>query len=287
MKASAYIVGCGTLGRALARRLTVLGHGVTALVRRPEQARALAAEGVTALCVDLDRRSPPPVDADWLFYLAPPPGRGVGDPRLGRFLAAQRPAPPQALVLVSSTAVYGDHGGAWVDESSPTRPGDDRGRRRLDAERRARAAAAHWGARWAVLRVAGIYGPGRLPEARLRRGEPVLRPELSPPSNRIHEADLVDALVAAAERGEGVYNAADGHPTTMTDYFDRCADLLGLPRPPRIDWAEAERRLSPAMLSYLRSTRRVANDRLLELLGRPLRYPDLSHGLPACLPGAS
>ncbi len=281
-KESAYIVGCGDVGRRLGMALMAKGHPVTALVRRPDSARRLATVGMTALAVDLDVQSPPPVEAQWIFYLAPPPGSGEDDPRLGRFLRAQEGAVPQVLVLLSTTAVYGDAGGGWVDEDAPTRPATARGRRRLDAERRAVEAARRWSSRLAILRVAGIYGPGRLPLERLRRGEPVLSPEHSPPSNRIHVDDLVDACLAAADRGEGVYNVADGHPSPMSDYFERIARLFGLPIPPRIDRAEAERRLSPAMLSYLSESRRIDNSRLLRLLGRPLRYPDLATGLPAC-----
>jgi len=282
LKESVFIVGCGDVGERLGRRLLAAGHPVTALVRDPLRARRLATQGMSALCADLDRTTHlAPVRAQWLFYLVPPPATGLGDPRLGRFLAVQAADPPPVLVLVSTTAVYGDAGGAWVDESRPPAPASERGHRRLDAERRAQRAAREWGSRLAILRVAGIYGPGRLPEARLARGEPVLAPEESPPSNRIHVDDLVDALLAAARRGEGIYNVADGHPSTMTDYFDRCADHLGLPRPPRIGREEMARRLSPAMQSYLGESRRIRNDRLLALLGHPLRHPDLASGLAA------
>ncbi len=278
----AYVVGCGDVGRRLGQALMAAGHPVTALVRRPDSARRLASLGMTVSVVDLDSQTPPAVEAKWIFYLVPPPGEGEDDPRLGRFLRAQDGAGPEALVLLSTTAVYGDAGGTWVDESVPPRPATARGRRRLEAERRAVDAARRWSARLAILRVAGIYGPGRLPLERLRRGEPVLAPECSPPSNRIHVDDLVDACLAAAERGEGVYNVADGHPSPMSDYFEGIARLFDLPSPPRIDRAEAERCLSPGMLSYLSESRRIDNSRLLRLLGRPLRYPDLTSGLPAC-----
>ena len=283
MKESVFIVGCGDVGERLGRRLAASGHPVTALVRDPARARRLAAQGMSVVCADLDRPTHlAAVHAQWLFYLVPPPSQGLGDPRLGRFLALQAMDPPPVFVLVSTTAVYGDVGGAWVSETRPPAPVSERGHRRLDTEHRAQRAAREWGSRLAILRVAGIYGPGRLPRARLERGEPVLAPEHSPPSNRIHVDDLVDACIAAAHRGEGVYNVADGHPTPMADYFDRCADLLGLPRPPRIDMETARMRLSPAMLDYLNESRRIDNRRLLRLLGRPLRYPDLASGLPTC-----
>ncbi|RMG54962.1 MAG: hypothetical protein D6717_08760 [Gammaproteobacteria bacterium] len=134
------------------------------------------------------------------------------------------------------------------------------------------------------LRVGGIYAPDRLPEERLRAGRiRVLCPEDAPWSNRIHADDLAACCIAAAERGRngGLYNASDGHPTTMTDYFYRVADCLGLPTPPcvRMEEAEAEGGLSPEMLSFVRESRRLDNRRMREELGVQLRYPELEAGL--------
>jgi len=136
-----------------------------------------------------------------------------------------------------------------------------------------------------LLRVPGIYGPGRLPERRLRGGEPVLREEESPWSNRVHIDDLTRACLAAGERGRpgAVYNISDGHPTTMTDYFNRVADALGLEHPPQITLAQARTELSEGMRSYLAESKRLDNQRMREELGVEPRYPDLKQGLAACV----
>jgi nucleoside-diphosphate-sugar epimerase len=137
-----------------------------------------------------------------------------------------------------------------------------------------------------VLRVGGIYGPGRLPIERLRQALPVLRPEESLPGNRIHADDLAAACVAAGERGraDAIYNVSDGQDSTMTEYFFAVADALGLPRPPTVSLAEARGRLSQVMLSYLTESRRLDNRRMREELGVVLQYPDLASGLRSCLP---
>jgi nucleoside-diphosphate-sugar epimerase len=133
--------------------------------------------------------------------------------------------------------------------------------------------------------VAGIYGPGRLPLERIRRGLPLVCEEEAPYSNRIHADDLVDTCVAAMERGRSgaVYNVCDGNPTTMTDYFFRVADATGLARPPVLSLEDAEGALSAGMMSYMRESRRLSNRRLREELGVVLAYPDLAAGLPSCL----
>jgi nucleoside-diphosphate-sugar epimerase len=132
--------------------------------------------------------------------------------------------------------------------------------------------------------VAGIYGPGKLPLARLRRGEPTVRESEAPYTNRIHIDDLVRVCLAALARGgDGeVYNVSDGVPGNMTDYFNQVADWAGLPRPPQIPLAEATDRLSAGMLSYLQESRRLDSGKLRRELGVALRYPDLASGLAAC-----
>lgn len=195
---------------------------------------------------------------------------------------------PARVVLISTTGVYGDCGGDWVDETRPLDPQADRARRRVDAESQLAGCCTSLGIPFWILRVPGIYGPGRLPEERLRQGLPVLVEQDAPWSNRVHVDDLVSACLAAgAGRGEpGIYNISDGHPSTMTDYFNRVADVLGLPRPPQVSRSQAARDMSAGMLSYLAESKRITNRRMREVLGVEPRYPDLAQGLPACLPPA-
>jgi nucleoside-diphosphate-sugar epimerase len=223
-----------------------------------------------------------------VYYFAPPPSLGASDPRLETLVSRFSPPNlPERVVLISTTGVYGDCKGEWVTETRAPNPQTDRARRRLAAEQALAQWANDHGVGYVILRVPGIYGPGRLPEERLRRGEPVLREEEAPFSNRIHADDLARVCVAAARRGRpgSVYNVSDGHPSTMTDYFYRVARLLGLPRPSAISLEEARQKLSAGMISYLTESRRIDNVRMQEELGVRLRYPDLETGLPACVDG--
>lgn len=132
-----------------------------------------------------------------------------------------------------------------------------------------------------ILRVAGIYGPGKLPLERLRKRLPMVREEEAPYTNRIHIDDLVQVSLAAMTQGGNgeVYNVSDGHPGNMADYFNRIADRTGLPRPPSISLAEVEGRLSAGMLSYMRESRRLDNRKMLRELGVVLHHKDLESGL--------
>lgn len=282
----ALIAGCGDVGARVARRLRAIGREVTAIVRDRQKAGALTAAGVATRLEDLDQ----PRDAgDWplLFWFAPPPSAGDGDPRLRGWLVAQR-GRIERIVYVSTPAVYGDCQGRWIDEDAPLAPKSARGRRRLDAERALLAWQNESTDRRAVviLRVPGIYGPGRLPVERLRKGLPVVRDDESPFTNRIHADDLAEAAVRAAAFGAAgrAYHVSDGHPTTMADYFVRSAALLGLPPPPQLSRAEARERLTPAMWSFIEESKRLTTLRLRDELGFVPRYPNLEAGLPSCLP---
>jgi nucleoside-diphosphate-sugar epimerase len=227
-----------------------------------------------------------PSRGERLFYFAPPPAAGSTDPRLRRVLAGfAAGGQPQRIVYLSTTGVYGDCEGAWVDEDWPLHPQVGRARRRADAERALAEWADRSGGELVILRVAGIYGPGKLPLERLRQGQPVVRASESPFTNRIHAEDLVQVCLAAMERGAPgrVYHACDGHPGTMAEYFTLLAEEAGLAPPPEISMAEAGERLSPGMLSYMRESRRLSNRRIVEELGVVLKYPNLRQGLAACL----
>lgn len=275
------IVGCGDIGRRVAARLLAMRREVTAITRSPPATAEGA--GLHWQAADLDA-APPAARVPLLFWFAPPPATGTTDPRLRAWLALA-PTQPQRLVYISTSGVYGDCQGRWIDEDEPLKPVSDRARRRLDAECALQADAARSAREVILLRVPGIYGPGRLPRERLQRGLPLLRAEDAPWTNRIHADDLADAALRAAAFGIAgrAYNVADGHPTTMTDYFLRCAALLGLPPPPQLPWAEAQRQLTPALWSFMEESKRLRTERLRDELGFVPRYPTLAEGLPACL----
>lgn len=280
------IVGCGYVGRRLAARLLAEDRAVTGLVRSAESAARLAGAGVTALAADLDSAAPLPAlpRGAEAYYFAPPPAAGDADPRLRRVLAALTGALPRRVVYLSTSGVYGDCAGGWVDESHALRPATPRARRRADAESALRTWSAATDVAVVILRVPGIYGPGKLPLERLRKGLPLLREDDSPYTNRIHVDDLIAACRAAMARGTpgAAYNVSDGQPSNMTDYFNRIADFTGLPRPPVVGRDEIER-LSPGMRAFMEESKRLDNHRMREELGVELRYPTLEAGLAACL----
>jgi len=282
------IIGCGDIGERVARLERSEGRAVAGLVRSEKSARRLRAAGIQPITGDLDAPASLnnlPVKDAVVYYFAPPPGEGVTDPRMEAFASAMiAPNLPQRVVLISTTGVYGDCRGEWVTEDRPPNPQADRARRRLAAETTLQGWSEKSGVPIVILRVPGIYGPGYLPEERLRSGEPVLREDESPFSNRIHADDLARICIAAARHVHPslLYNVSDGHPTTMTDFFYRVADVLGIPRPPAVILEEAHRRLGPGMLSYLAESKRIDNRRMREELGVELMYPDLAAGLASC-----
>lgn len=283
------VMGCGYIGHRVAALEQSQGNRVMGLARSEKTAQRLQTFDIHPFQGDLDEPDSLknlPINGSLLYYFVPPPSSGVTDQRMQNLVSMLiSRALPERIVLISTTGLYGDCKGDWISEDRPPNPKTERALRRLAAEK----TLVPWGQAQnvdtVILRVAGIYGPGRLPEKRLRRGEPVLCEEESPFSNRIHADDLAQACCAAARRGKAgsVYNITDGHPTTMTDYFFRVADLLGLQRPPTVSLEEASQQMGPGMLSYLSESRRIENQKMRKELKVDLRYPDLARGLPSCL----
>ena len=284
-------VGCGYVGRQVAHLECDDGGSVGAVVRTPTSVAVLGAEGIEAVSADLDSEITlsVPVTDRVLYWFAPPSPEGSQDLRLRnltRRLLADGQAPSR-VVLISTTGVYGDCQGAWVTEERVLAPRTDRARRRVDAEMAMRQWCDALGIALVVLRVPGIYGPGKLPLKRLRARQPVLAPALCPWSNRVHVEDLVRACLVAARIDEPcpVYNISDGYPSTMTDFFFQVADAVDLPRPPVIDAKTARSQLSPEMRSYLAESKRIDNTLMREHLGVVIRYPGLAMGLAQIVPG--
>jgi nucleoside-diphosphate-sugar epimerase len=280
------IVGCGDIGL---RVLKLLGHRwrVLALTSTPARGAELRAAGALPLAGNLDLpatlgRLGGLADA---VHLAPPPGHGRTDPRTEALLRAlARGGRVRRLVYASTSGVYGDCAGAWVDESRAPNATTDRARRRVDAEARVRHFGRATGCRVSVLRIPGIYGLDRAgghPRDRLRRGTPVLAHADDVFTNHIHADDLSRACVLALHRGlpQRVAHVSDDTDLRMGDYFDFAADLCGLPRPPRVSRSEAAKLLSPMQMSFMSESRRLSNRRMKNELRLVLRYPTVAEGL--------
>jgi len=279
------IVGCGYTGRRLAERLRDTGARVRGFGTRAESLRQIDAAGAEALPLDLDGAVDAADFSDHVIYYAVPPAILAGDPRLERFLDSIVGA-PRRLVYLSTTGVYGNQAGATVNEDTPPAPRTERAIRRLTAETKVREWAEPRRVSWCVLRVAGIYGPGRLPLERLRRAVPAIALHEAATGNRIHVADLVTACMAAGLRAVAdrkIYNVTDGSDASLTEYLMRVAAIADLPPPPLISRAEAARALSASSWSFLAESRRVDNSRMLEELGVQLKYRDLDAGIRASL----
>ena len=280
-----FIIGCGDIGRRVARLALAAGASVHGLVRSAEHAADLEKLGIRPIVGNLDdpaTLTDLPTGGATVFYFAPPPGGGLTDPRVRSFCASIAPGKePRKVIYMSTSGVYGDCGGDLVTEETPPNPQTARGKRRLDAETAFREWGAAHGVAVVILRVTGIYGPGRFPVSQLASGQPVLNEREAPLTNRIHADDLARVCLAAAARGEDgdIFNVSDGHPTTMTHYFNAVADLLGYPRPSQVSLEEARNVMSPLMLSYMSESRRMDNRLMLARLGIELLYPDLESGL--------
>jgi nucleoside-diphosphate-sugar epimerase len=279
------IVGCGDV----ALRMVPLLRGryrLYALTHSQARHALIRAHGITPLTGDLDdagslaRLSGLPHD---VLHFAPPPSAGTRDVRTGNLIRALRTARsiPQRLVYISTSGVYGDCGGALVEEHRPVHPESDRARRRADAERRLRQWGRDGGVQVVILRVPGIYAQDRLPLERLRRGVPVLAGQDDPYTNHIHAEDLARIVLAALSRGRSqrAYNAADGSWLRMGEYFDLVAERFGLPRPPRVAREAAGGQIPEALMSFMRESRRLANRRLREELRYRLRHPSVAQAV--------
>lgn len=252
---------------------------VTSTVARHAELRAAGAVPITA---DLDL--PHTLArvarlATSILHLAPPQSEGTTDRRT-RNLTSILPDGAH-LVYVSTSGVYGDCAGQWLDETHPVRPANARARRRVDAETVLRAWARRSGSRLAILRVPGIYADNRLPVERLQKGTPALRAEDDVFTNHIHADDLAAIVVRALFRGapNRVYHAVDDSDMKMAEYFDAVADAMGLQRAPRVAREELRTAVSPMLLSFMSESRRLRNARMKNELGVRLVYPTVRDAL--------
>jgi nucleoside-diphosphate-sugar epimerase len=217
-----------------------------------------------------------------VICLVPPASEGQTDQRIARLLRLLR-RPPARLIYMSTTGVYGDRRGAMVDESAQPAPITERARRRVDAERRTRARP--WQA--SVLRVPGIYGPGRLPIERLRRAIPAPLAADDVLTNHIHIDDLARICIASLFRGapRRVYNAVDDSHLYLGEYLDMVADRFGLPRAPRLPPEALRQAVTPMQFSFFEESRRLRNRRLKNELRVRLQFPTAGDGLIAIADG--
>lgn len=295
------IVGSGDIARRTIP-LLIGRYKVFTLIRNPAQAGRLRALGAIPVVADLDNRHSlrriagladvvlhlaPPLPLKKSDVLSPAPtvrANQFADKRTRNLLAAlSLSAPPCQLVYISTSGVYGDCGGARVNETRAPKPQSERSRRRADAETRIRTWAKRNGVNASILRVPGIYAGDRLPLERIRASLPAIVAEEDSYSNHIHADDLARIVVAALQNGKPnrVYHASDDGEMKMGDYLDAVADACRLRRLPRITRAKAQIILPDALLSFLNESRKLDNVRLKQELGVKLHYPTVKDFLAA------
>jgi nucleoside-diphosphate-sugar epimerase len=208
-----------------------------------------------------------------VLYTCPPDG--PGDQRLRRFLSVL-PHPPARFVYISTTGVYGDCLGAVVTEETPVKPDNRMSRPRVDAENLLTAWAGETSCELLILRVPGIYGPGRLGVERIQAGEAYLEETDANPGNRIHVDDLAACCLAALATSTpaGIYNVGDGDHRTATWFAGEVARQGRLPEPRTISRSEAAKEFSPVRLAFLASSRIVDTTKMREILGVSPRTPE-------------
>ena len=280
------VIGLGYSGTAIAGLAAAAGWRVTATARNP--ATAAPPEGVALL--PFAEAAPALAAATHLAVTAPPTereGGEGGDPVLAAHGEALRAAPLRWIGYLSTTGVYGDRGGAWVDETTEPAPAQPRSIRRRPAERQWEASAPR--AAVDLMRCAGIYGPGRsvLDDLRSGTARRTVRPGHA--FGRIHRDDIARAVLAAAGNppppGLRVLHLADDEPAESATVTEGAAAMLGLAPPPAIPFETARATMSPMALSFWSENRRVANARTKAALGIAWRYPSWREGLAAILSG--
>lgn len=268
-------LGHGYVARALTPDLIARGFTVSGTARRAEDLEKIAESGATPLLWDDVEAAL--ASATHLLVSAAP--EGANDPVLTRFGDALATAPLEWVGYLSATSVYGDQGGAWVDETAPTAPESRRGKARVATE----AAWQASGLPVQIFRLAGIYGPGRTGAERILDGtaQRVIKPGLF--FSRIHVEDIAQVLLASITRPRpgAVYNVADQEPAPPQDRITYAANLLGAPLPPEIPFEKAE--MSAAARAFYADSKKIRADLIREELGVTLRYPTYREGLRALL----
>jgi len=282
---NALFFGLGFSSTAAAMRMLASGQydRIGGTVRTPEKAERLIGRGIAAHVFDGTAPGatlPPDLRAASHVILSIAPG-AEGDPALVQHRADLDAAKNlEWLCYYSTVGVYGDFGGAWIDETAPLVPRNERSDRRVLAEQAWREYADERGLPLTILRLAGIYGPGRSTFDKLADGSAkrVIKP--GQVFNRIHVEDIARVTeLAALARLDGTYNLADDEPAPPQDLVTHAAAMMGVMPPPEIDFATAE--LNPMQRSFYADNKRVSNAAIKQALGIELLYPNYRDGLAA------
>jgi nucleoside-diphosphate-sugar epimerase len=276
-----FIFGLGYSGHEIAKLARAGGWQVAGTVTSIDKAARLGAEGIDAHVFDGTSPLPGSLLAGTTHVLCTIAPGSSGDPALRAGADPLRGA--GWLGYLSTTGVYGDRGGGWVDEATEPRPAQPRSIERLAAERAWQALGREIGAAVDIFRLPGIYGPGRSAVDQVKSGAARRIDKPGQVFSRIHVDDIAATVVAALGRDApaAIYNVADDLPASSSELIEFTCALLGRPVPPAIPWHEAEPGMSAMARSFYAECRRVRNDRIKRELGVVLRYPTYREGLRA------
>ncbi|MBL7480431.1 SDR family oxidoreductase [Legionella bononiensis] len=272
------ILGYGYCGYYLAQELLKNKQNVTALSRHLNHEMALP--GLNHLTIDLNQPFKWTDPDTILYYLIPPPAQGDHDVFLKQFLGHSL-IKARKVLYFGSSGVYGDHQGAWVNEESPCLINHSRQRRRLDAEQQWLSFCTHQKIDAVLLRIAGIYGPNRLPIDEVKAKTPVMELDKAPYTNHIFVKDLakIASLLGQSKVSQSLYNIADGHPTPMGSLQQLVAQYLGVEEAPYESWEQIWERASPMKREFMKGSKRLDIKRLRTTLGSSYELTTLNDGV--------
>jgi len=220
-------------------------------------------------------------DSSSIIYMAPPRQDRDGDIRLGNFLEKLSKRKIHKITYISTSGVYGDYNGGLVDETSKLQPITERANRRLAAENMIQEYSSVSSNAYIILRVPGIYGPGRLPIDRIRKQEPILRESESKKTNLIHVEDLarISWLCLTSNIENEIFNVSDGSPITVTYFYKEICKIVGLKMPPEISMGEANECFSEKRLSFLKESRILDISKMRKFFPGQIKYENIIEGI--------
>lgn len=272
------ILGYGYCGFYLAKHLLQQGQSVTAISRQLNPLFKLnglehVATDVTNYCQSLPSNT-------IVYYMIPPPSHGLKDTILQHYLQSTA-IKPAKVIYFGSSGVYGCHQGQLINEQAPCHLHHDRQYRRLDAEKQWQDFCHHQAIDCVILRIAGIYGPDRLPIAAAEMQSAVINADEAPLSNHIYIHDLskIAALLALHQHAKGIYNVADGHPSLMGSLQQHVAAALNLPKAPQQSMEQLWQQASPMKREFMQASKQLSIKRLQDTLGSSFTITPLSVGI--------
>lgn len=284
---SIIIIGYGQLGKELCKHLSRQKYHLTTLSRSIVSSLSDTHHHIQLDLDTIQANIGLPEHTDCLFYFVPPSDKDLSDNRLKQFLSSQNLS-IKHLIYMSTSGVYGDCKGQWIDENTTTNPTADRSKRRLDAENQLLNYCENNNIKLTILRCSAIYSEKTLNKQQIKNNtKPVIKAEQAPFTNRIYLQDLVTVCLQAMKKAPvdttDIYNVSDGRPSTTTEHAWLLSDLAGLKRRREIDISDAKEFYSAAYLSYLSESKKLDITKLKTQLNPEFSFDEIKKSIQYCL----